>query len=182
MEVVGEIPPSVDWGTVPRRPQPERRAVQAAAHPAAPVHPRVLVALGAAGRDALTGAEVWQEMFLLLLLVVLQPDDVVLHQHGVVLQEGMVGGGGGAGHRKGDGGGGRGRGQSPGGGGAGQAGGVDGGQGDEGRGQRGLEVRRDLQVNEGSLAARQVGHHGVRARTAERNLVGLRYVSPGNSQ
>ena len=83
--------------------------MQTAAHPAAPVHSGVLVALTAAGGDALARAEGRHQVLLLLLLVLLQPVVVVQHQHGVVLQEGMVGRGGGAGH----GGGGRGRRQSP---------------------------------------------------------------------
>ena len=32
VEVVGEVAPGVDWAAVARRPQPKRRAVEAAAH------------------------------------------------------------------------------------------------------------------------------------------------------
>ena len=39
MEIVGEVPASVDWRTVPGRSQLERRSVKAAAHPTAAIHP-----------------------------------------------------------------------------------------------------------------------------------------------
>ena len=90
MKVVGEVPASVDWRAVTWRPQPEGRTVETAPHPTTPVHAGVLVALTAARRDALARVEGRHQVFLLLMLMV-QPVVVVEDEHGVVLEEGMVG-------------------------------------------------------------------------------------------
>ena len=100
VQVVGQVAPWVDWAAVAgrppglvRRPQPQRRAMEATAHARAPVA-GVLVALTETWGDALSCVGVGHQVILLvldlLLLLLLQPVDVVQQQHLIFLEEGMM--------------------------------------------------------------------------------------------
>ena len=99
VQVVGQVAPGVDWAAVAwrppclvRRPQPQRRAVEAAAHARAPVA-GVLIALTETWGDALSCVGVGHQVILLvldLLLLLLKPVDVVQQQHLIFLEEGMM--------------------------------------------------------------------------------------------